>query len=457
MQLFASFQTHIKANQLFQLHDLLLIAVSGGVDSVVLAHLCKKAGHQIRLLHCNFQLRGAESDRDEALAHKLAADLDCSIDVKQFNTKAWAEENKCSIQEAARELRYTWFDQLQQTEQHLLKQTNPNANVYVLTAHHADDNAETLLMHFFRGTGLRGLKGIPEKQGNIRRPLLHFSRADIEHYAQMEQLEFVQDSSNADEKYTRNYVRHSLVPAIEKVYPQLRENMADNIRRFQSIDALYHIGVQNIIRKLCKQKEDALHIPIRGVLQYNNDALMYEIIQPFGFTEKQIPEFVKLAQAESGSGILSPRGDFRIIKHRQWLIISPVASPIALQHVWEEEDKKCVFAGGSITQEFVQADKIEISKDANMALLDARNIKFPLLLRKWRAGDYFYPLGMKKKKKLSRFFIDVKLSAIEKEKIWVLESAERIVWVVGMRIDERFKITNHTQKAIRFVLHAEKS
>ena len=450
MQLLSSFIYHINAQQLFQLNDRLVVAVSGGLDSVVLVDLCRRAGFNFTMAHCNFKLRGDESDRDEAFVRQLAAKIDCPLIVEQFDTQSWAEKHKHSIQEAARELRYNWFETMLKVQR-----AADDKNVYLLTAHHADDNIETLLMHFLRGTGLRGLKGIPAAQGNIRRPLLPFSRAMIAAYAAEQGLDFVEDSSNAEEKYTRNYFRHTIIPAIEKVYPQLRENLLQNIRRFQSINALYETGLQQIINQLCKQKEGELHIPIKQLLQYNNAALIFEIIRRFGFTEKQVEEVYKLTEAASGSFLQSPGMPYRIIRHRHWLIIAPTGTDDSEHYVIEAEQKQLPFPSGALSFSEFHTKLPAVSNDAKTALLDAKDLQYPLILRKWKQGDYFYPLGMRKKKKLSRFFIDLKLSRTEKEKIWVLESAQRIIWVLGYRIDDRFKMTERTNAAVEIVWKAD--
>jgi len=450
MQLLSSFIDHINAQQLFQLDDRLVVAVSGGLDSVVLVDLCRRAGFNFTMAHCNFKLRGDESDRDEAFVRQLAAKIVCPLVVEQFDTQSWAEKHKHSIQEAARELRYNWFETMLRAQR-----ADDDKNVYLLTAHHADDNIETLLMHFMRGTGLRGLKGIPAVQGNIRRPLLPFSRAMVAAYAAEQGLDFVVDSSNAEEKYTRNYFRHTIIPAIEKVYPQMRENLLQNIRRFQSINAFYETGLQQIINQLCKQKEGELHIPIKQLLQYNNAALIFEIIRRFGFTEKQVEEVYKLTEAASGSFLQSPGMPYRIIRHRHWLIIAPTGTDDSEHYVIEAEQKQLQFPSGVLSFSEFHAKLPAVSNDAKMALLDAKDLQYPLILRKWKQGDYFYPLGMRKKKKLSRFFIDLKLSRTEKEKIWVLESAQRIIWVLGYRIDDRFKMTERTNAAVEIVWKAD--
>ena len=450
MSLLQRFQNSIKLNILFSSKDKLLIAVSGGVDSVVLCELCKQAEFDFTIAHCNFQLRGAESERDEQFVRNLGKKYDVEVFVKKFDTEKYATENKLSTQEAARNLRYEWFGELMNSQLSIGNVENP---IHLLTAHHADDNAETIAMNFFRGTGLHGLTGIPSKNGYIKRPLLEFSKEELLAFAKEHNLEFVEDSSNQSSKYTRNYFRNEIIPAISKIYPQVKDNLLDNINRFKEIEKLYQLSVGELKKKICKQKGNETHIPVNKLMSYNNKALIYEIIHPFNFQEKQVEELVKLADSDSGKYITSPDNQFRIIKHRLWFIISPVVATESVNIIIEENDKQILFALGSINIESTSNNKPSTSND--IATLNAKEIKFPLLLRKWKTGDYFYPLGMKKKKKVSRFLIDSKLSKTEKENIWVIESKQRICWIVGQRIDNRFKLTATTKEVLKLTYQSK--
>lgn len=451
MNLLDRFHQHLHQTALLYAHEHLLLAVSGGLDSAVLTHLCVRAGFNCSIAHCNFQLRGDESERDEAFVRSLASTHGLTLYVQKFDTLAHANAQKISIQEAARQLRYAWFHNLvtETIPSEFSFNADNKSQVRLLTAHHANDNIETVLMHFCRGTGLRGLTGIPAMQGYIRRPLLPFTREELAEYAAQERLSYVEDSSNAEEKYTRNYFRHSVLPAIAKVYPQVQQNIADNIRRFSAVEALYRMGVTQILQKLCKKKGEELYVPVKPLLQFNNSALIYELIHPYGFTERQVAEVIKLAQGNSGSYIESPEKPYRIIRHRHWLIIAPKAPDTATYHTIEESDSCIYFAGGQLKLQQISPNSLHLDAGNRVAFIDAAQLQYPLLLRRWKAGDYFYPLGMRKKKKLARFFIDCKLSRAEKENIWVLESAQRVVWVLGYRIDDRFKITDKTKKVLR--------
>lgn len=467
MSFLSRFQQYIQQHNLFQPKDQLLLAVSGGVDSVVLVDLCAKAGYNFSIAHCNFQLRGEESEGDELFVRSLGQKYNVEVLVKKFETAAYATEQKLSIQEAARVLRYEWFEEIVYVQRSMVNGENSAAalathhsplTTHLLTAHHADDNNETLLMNFFRGTGLHGLTGIPVAYGDIKRPLLSFTKEELLQYASENNLQYREDSSNQSSKYTRNFFRNEIIPAIEKVYPQVKQNLQDNLERFKSIEVLYQLATQQLIKKLCKPTGAEVHIPTKQLLQYNNRALIYEIIKPYGFTEKQIAEVEKLAVAETGKFIASPVFAFRIIKNRAWLVIAP-AEDAEVGHVIVEGVGTTGFVLGlleveqtSVSNEQNPNSKIQIPNSNTEVLLDAKHIAFPLLLRKWKTGDYFYPLGMKKKKKLARFFIDQKLSKTEKENVWILESNKKIIWVVGYRIDDRFKLTDSTTTVLKLSL-----
>ena len=460
--LFENFQRYIKEQ--FHLHPnntKLILAVSGGVDSIVLTDLAAKCGFDFIIAHCNFQLRGEESERDEKFVRSLASKYGRQALVKTFDTQKYAAENKISIQESARELRYEWFKELVNGQWSMVNKENIHHSpltIHLATAHHANDNIETLLINFFRGTGISGLHGIPLKQGKIIRPLLFAKREAILAYAKENNLQWVEDSSNVLDKYTRNFFRLQMIPAVKEVYPNVEDNLLHNIERLKEAEIIYQQAIQQHLKKLCEQKENEIHIPILKLKKTEPlNSIVWEIIKRYDFHAAQVDEVKKLFDAENGSYIAS--SSHRIFKNRNWFVIAPVKTEQAQNILIEEADKKIKFESGILELEKLKTTNFKLQTDNSIATLDAKEIKFPLLLRKWKQGDYFYPLGTKNlpagrqgKKKLSKFFIDQKLSKTEKEKVWVVEMNKKIIWIIGYRIDDRFKITSSTKEVLRISL-----
>jgi tRNA(Ile)-lysidine synthase len=437
MSLVNQFISFVSKENLFSPKDKLLLAVSGGVDSVVLCELCKQAGYDFVIAHCNFKLRGAESERDKDFVQQLAKKYNIPFHLNEFDTTSYAASKKISIQEAARELRYHWFNELIQKGE----------AKYIVTAHHLDDNIETMVMHFFRGTGIYGLRGMLSMQHNIIRPLLFAKKDALKEFAATQQLPFVEDSSNAEDKYTRNFFRNQLLPQIQEVYPNAEQNLAHNQRRFAEVEILYKQAVEQHKKKLLEPKGSEIHIPVLKLKKaVPLHTIVYEIIKDYNFSPQQTGEVIDLLDSDSGKFVRS--SSHRIIKNRNWLIIAPVEAKQAKHILIEDSDSVIEFELGNLHIKREGA----LSNDQQIACLNFQEIKFPLLLRKWKQGDYFYPLGMRKKKKLARFFIDQKLSLSDKEKVWVLESNKKIAWVVGMRIDDRFKIMNSSTAILNIEL-----
>ena len=446
MELLQKFLAYIKKENLFTKNDHLLIAVSGGADSVVLCRLCAAAGLNFSLAHCNFKLRDAESDRDEQFVKKLSEQLGVKLFVKTFDTVSQAKLNKTSIEETARNLRYDWFKQLL-----LESKTADNPFSFLLTAHHADDNVETVIMNFFRGTGIKGLRGILPKQQQIVRPLLFAKRKDIEEYAFKNEVEFITDSSNASNDYTRNLFRNEILPSVEKIYPEALNNVLRNIERLTAVEYLYEESIEQIKQKLVEKKGDEMHIPVLKLLKVKPlQTVIYEIIKDVGFTAMQVNEVEKLLQSDSGKYIKSD--SHIILRNRKWLIISPKTISTQIKNIIIEENAGNILFDEGTLQIYPSAKPEQFVGDASTVFIDAADLTYPLMLRKWKTGDYFYPLGMTKKKKLSRFLIDIKLSLLQKEKCWVLESNKKIVWVIGYRIDERFKIISSSKQIVKLSL-----
>ncbi len=465
--LLQNFKKYIATNyQLSTTNCQLLLAVSGGVDSVVMVDLFAKAGYNFSIAHCNFQLRGDESVRDEAFVTSLGEKYQKQVFIKRFDTATYATENKISIQVAARQLRYTWFNEVIENYKDQVSSSEPITSTYhlatsnlIATAHHADDNIETLLLNFFRGCGISGLHGILPKHGNLIRPLLFAKREDIIAYANEHQLTWVEDSSNASEKYSRNFIRHQIIPLMQTIYPQVADNLLDNIERFKEVETIYQQSINQLKTKLLEIKGKEVHIAILKLQkQQPLKSIVHEIIKDYGFEATQVGEVIKLLAATNGSYMASTT--HRLIINRNWLIIAPVQSLEATNILIEEGTTTVDFIGGKISIELSAVNQqlstdfaYQLTATSNqVATLNADVISFPLLLRPYKAGDYFYPFGMTKKKKLSKFFIDLKLSKLDKEKVWVIESDKRIIWVVGYRIDNRCKVTPNTKEVVTISL-----
>ncbi len=438
----ANWQKHFNQLSINNCH--LLLAVSGGIDSIVLVDLVSKSGFDFTIAHCNFQLREEESTRDENFVRSLAGKYGKEVLVKQFDTASFANKNKTSIQEAARKLRYDWFNEL-------LNSTFKTQHSKLLTAHHADDNIETVLFNFFRGTGISGLHGILPKQGNIIRSLLFAKKEAIVAYAKENNLSWVEDSSNASDKYSRNYIRHQVIPMMKTIFSSVEDNLLNNIERMGEAEQLYNQAIQLHKSKLLEQKGNETHIPVLKLRQaVPLQTIVWEIIKDFGFTAHQANEVIKLLDAENGSFIQS--STHRIILNRKWLIIATLQGDEAKHIVIDAGEKNVAFEKGELIFESLEGSSYKVQDSASIAAFDAGAISFPLLLRKAKTGDYFYPLGMPKKKKLSKFFIDQKLSKTTKENVWVLESNKKIIWVIGLRIDDRVKIKPSTKNILRVII-----
>ncbi|MBE9490264.1 MAG: tRNA lysidine(34) synthetase TilS [Bacteroidetes bacterium] len=445
-------QSHLKSHFPFLDKSKLLIANSGGLDSVVLTHLCYKLGLDVALAHCNFNLRGTESDEDENFVLQLAKNLNLEVFIESFQTEAYAKENKLSTQMAARELRYQWFNELKE----LL------GFDYILTAHHADDNLETFLINLSRGTGLEGLSGIPEINENIVRPLLPFSREDIQQYAKVSKLKWREDSSNISTKYLRNKLRLEVIPKLKEINPQLLKNFNKTIEHLKDSKDIITDRIDVISNHVIKDIDtNSISFNIPEIKKLSNPrAYIYELLKDFGFTEWN--DVNNLLVAQSGKQVFSKT--HRLLKDRDCLLLSEIDSNVILSGSEEsiiiaETDKHIQTPLGTLF--FDEADAI-FGKRTNVTstsklqrsciFVDKALLKFPLTVRQWKEGDYFCPFGMKGKKKLSKFFKDEKLSLLEKENIWLLCSDNEVVWIINRRADDRFKVTENTKQIIKIEL-----
>jgi tRNA(Ile)-lysidine synthase len=459
----------VVSQKLWKKQDHLFLACSGGVDSVVLAHVMHSAGFSFELLHCNFNLRGEESMRDEDFVRKLAAELQVGVFVKSFDTKKEMALLGMGVQEAARKLRYDWFSAM------IDAKIKDGKSALLLTAHHLDDQVETIAMNFFRGTGIAGIRGMNSKLNHVVRPLLSISRKELIDYATLHGLTWAEDSSNKDVHYTRNLFRHSILPAVRKVFPAIDSNLIANAKRFTEIEFLYRKQVDKIKAGLIEKNQSGFSIPVKKLMLAEPlDTIMFEIFNSFGFSVDQCMEIKKLFLSSSGKSMQS--ASHRVLKNRDWLLIDEIQISENKIVIIEEGDELVNFGNqqleisyktardegrGTGDKEYKNtARELNTARDegrgtgdkgtALTASIDINEISFPLILRQWKAGDYFYPLGMKKKKKVSKFMTDIKMSKFEKEQQWVLESDKKIIWVVGKRLDDRVKIKSSTN-AILFI------
>ncbi len=452
-----------------------VLAVSGGVDSVVLAHLMHALQSKCTIAHVNFQLRGAESDRDEQFVRAYAAKLNFPIQVHTCETAKYAENYKMGIQQAAREIRYAWFGALMQ--QLSLEEANLPADaplhalhpqpkpVVLLTAHHAADQVETVLMQLFRGTGLHGLMGIPIRRLdslNIARPLLHFSKEAIKAYAELHQLSYVEDSSNEKNDYTRNLIRNQLIPQIATIYPMVHENILGTVQRLKEAEEIVATTVAAFWKKGIKTKKGIVSIPIAYWNKViDNSTYTWGLIQQYGFKPQQIEEVHKILFASKGAFIASAShrlmhwdGHIQIVPlhmEKEYTTIDGLHSEFIPQS-WEIATQN-----GMLYFEMIQnSPTLCIEKDPQYAYLDAQHLEWPLLLRTWEPTDYFYPFGMPKKKKLNHFLGNLKLNPTHKQSQTVLCSGSQILWVVGKRIDDRFKVKQSSKWVLKIQWLANK-
>lgn len=430
------FQNHINQNFPFLKGRKLLLATSGGIDSMVLLNLCHQSGLDIRVAHCNFQLRGDESDQDEAFVKLQCENLGILVFVNHFDTKEFAEKQKQSIQLVARNLRYEWF--------HTLLVNNDYD--YILTAHHLDDSLETFLINFTRGSGIDGLTGIPKQNGYIVRPLLPFSREEIEAFAKENNIQWREDSSNASDKYLRNKLRHDVIPILKELNPSLLNSFENTISNLQQAQTMVDDASRIVYRKVVTDINFQKRINLTELMQLPNyHAYLYQWLESFGFSDWS--SINDLVTAQSGKQIHSQ--NHTVLKDRNELIIYQKQKIEETQQFLIDKDQKDVKFPLKLS--FCNVNDTSV-QTTNTIFVDENKLQFPLEIRRWQEGDWFYPFGMEGKKKLSKYFKDEKFSMVDKSNAWILCADNQIVWIIGKRQDDRFKVTTQTTKILQIQL-----
>jgi len=435
--MYQQFLDYIETNQLFSKDDRILVGVSGGVDSMAMADLFLKAGFTFAIAHCNFGLREEESENDQEFVQSFASEHDLAFHTKKFDTEKFASENKLSVQMAARRLRYRWFDQLK-------KRYNYDV---IAMGHNKDDLVETFFINISRGTGLKGITGIKPRNRDIVRPLLFATREEILKYSAENDIAYREDSSNRTVKYSRNKIRHHIIPEFQRLNPRFLETMRENTERFQDAYTIYLKAVEEKKAELTFEEGSELYIDIYKLnnLQEKNTYL-YEILKPFGFTKEVIHEIVDHLEAEPGKEFFS--ATHKLVKDRDYLIVAtPEEETTSRFYIdeWIQRIEKPISLEFKLIED---KQDYRIPRDPNKAAIDYDKIQFPLMLKKWQQGDYFKPFGFAHYKKLKDFFVDRKYSILDKERTWILASGEKIIWIVGDRLDDRFRVDNHTRRIL---------
>jgi len=446
----AAVNNYIKHNQLFNSGSTLIVAASGGKDSMALVHFLQQEGYQFIVAHCNFQLRGAESDADQQFIQNYCRVHELPFENILFETEKVANESKRSIQEAARELRYTWLEDLRKKHKAAV----------IVTAHHLNDNIETLIFNLAKGTGIKGIRGMLPKNRHVVRPFLETSVNQIWDYIQSKNIQFREDSSNALLKYDRNKIRHELIPVLEEINSNLLGNFREHFKRWQDIEAYHELILTEWRKKLFTKEGASIFIPIAKLKQLDsNKSLLFELLAPYMFNTAAIEDIIQSFDVKDAKFFESSTHE--IIKDRKFLILTrkkdkqePPRYPVL------RKTKKLKFGLEKVLQLHLKPRKnlARMSASSKYAYLDVAQLVFPLILRKWELGDYMYPFGLTKesgkpsKKKIGKILRDQKLSQQEKEDTWVLCSGDKIVWLLGHRLDERFKVTATTQEVFELEL-----
>lgn len=441
MEILNRLHTFIKENALFMPEERVLLAVSAGRDSILMAQLFKNAGFNFGIAHCNFNLRGTESDQDEQFTWILAQKLEVPFYTIRFETQKYADDNRISIQMAARDLRYTWLEKIRAD----------NEFQYIALAHHQNDVIETMLLNLIRGTGISGLHGILPKKGKLIRPLLFLNRSEVDQVVQESAYSFREDSSNISVKYSRNKLRLEVIPILKELNPALEQTFEANRKRFSELEILMDLRVQEIREKIFKKlNEEEFEISIaelKNLMPLN--LLLYGLFSPFGFTEPVLTDLSHAWDGKPGKIFLS--ATHQLLLDRQRIVLSRIYLELSEDIQLESQERSIVWNDRKFESSIININQFVLNKDKNIAQVDFDLLQFPLKMRSWKNGDYFQPLGLKRKKKISDFFVDQKVLLNHKKDIGILENKNGdIIWVSGLRIDERYKITSNTEKIFIF-------
>lgn len=436
-----NFINFVEQHSLFDSNSKVLAAVSGGMDSVLMVHLLKSAGFNFGIAHCNFQLRGDESNGDETFCRQLAEQFDIPFHVTHFDTSLYASENKVSTQMAARTLRYQWFEQIRQREGYTA----------IALAHHQNDTIETILLNLTRGTGIAGLHGILPKNGTLVRPLLFLSRDEIQQHISELQIPYREDSSNSSTKYARNKIRLEIIPKLKELNPALEQTFENNLARFRELEELLELRVAELKNKLIVVNEQERHIALGEVKNLKPQRLLlFNLLQEYGFNESTLDDVITSLDKHSGRTFES--NYFRLILDRDKLILLEKSETHNHKTIINSGDHETRF--GRYKLNILHDDSPLIVKNNPMAVsVDVERLAYPLTLRCWQQGDTFNPLGMKGRKKVSDYFISQKIPLHKKEEIPLLVNGNGdVIWIVGYRLDDNYKVSANTKKVTIFEL-----
>jgi len=440
------FLNYIAQNNLFNYNDKILVGVSGGADSIFLVHLLKELKFKFAIAHVNFKLRKKESDLDQIFVKQLAQKIQVPFYTTNFETVEYAQNKGISIEMAARDLRYKWFEELK----------NEYKYNYIATAHHSDDNIETYLLNIIRGTGIRGISGILPKRNQIIRPLLFTNKTEILEYLTIRNINFRIDLSNNETIYQRNKLRNIIIPELEKINQSVKKNILENIRINHEIEQIYQEAILRQKINCVNYENETIKINIAQLEKLKPlKTYLYEFLKPYNFNFDIVLEIITTLNNTSGKQFFS--ATHKLLKDREYLIISKIETSNKSNEYIITDIRNIILINKGFKDELklkmnlqTKEAEINIPKNNNFAYIDYEKINFPLRIRKWETGDSFIPLGMKNKKKISDFFIDKKINIFEKEKIWILEDNKHIIWILGHRIDDRVQITKQTKKYFIF-------